>query len=114
MAYLSVSLPMSPLELAAEAPRDVAIRGSDALLVILFRRRQGHAAHAGQAARGHSTNQARLAVRIPAAHLAQSAAPHKDATASPAVSAVPIAHRSGTTIVIRRAQISVAGFLLFH
>lgn len=109
--HLSMRLAMPSLQLTTESPRNVAVRGRVALLVILLRHGQGNAADTDQTALGQRTNQSGLTIRISSANLAQSTAPHEDTT--PAVSAVPFADGARATVVIGRANISVAG-LAFH
>lgn len=102
---------MASLQLTAESAGDVAVRRGLALLVVLLRAGQGHAADAGQTARRHSTNESRLAVRVPATQLAQTSSPHEDTAP---VGSVPIAHGPRTTVVVRGAEVSVAGLFQFH
>lgn len=69
-ANLAGHLSMSSLHLAAKSSRDVAIAGRDAILGVLLGQHHRRAAHAGPAQRRDVTDEARFAVRVPAAQLA--------------------------------------------
>lgn len=54
---LSVGLAMAALQLTAQSPRDITVRGRFALLVVLLGQGQGNTTRADQAALRHPTNQ---------------------------------------------------------
>lgn len=109
--HLSMRLTMPSLQLTTKTSRNVAVRGRVALLVVLLRHGEGHAANSDQTSLCQCANKSGFTVRIPTTNLAQASSSNKD-TSTP-VSAVPIADRSGTTVIIGRADVPVAR-LAFH